>query len=74
MCADGAHPFPFPEGTALPDSRVVHARTMSVRKKGLPENGRTDSPFIKALQCSQTSISPEKAGLRPPPGCYLPDS
>ncbi len=35
---------------------------------------RTSSPFIKALQCSQTSISPEKAGLRPPPGCYLPDS
>nr|QNI18057.1 hypothetical protein [Escherichia coli O1:H7] len=33
---------------------------------------RTSSPFIKALQCSQTSISPEKAGLRPPPGCYLP--
>lgn len=38
------------------------------------ERGRrqTSSPFIKALQCSQTSISPEKAGLRPPPGCYLP--
>ncbi len=33
---------------------------------------RTSSPFIKALQCSQTSIIPEKAGLRPPPGCYLP--
>ena len=71
-CADGAHPFP--EGTVLPGSLVVHARTMPVRKKGLPENGRTGSPFIKALQCSQTSISPEKAGLRPPPGCYLPDS
>ncbi|MEK8494011.1 hypothetical protein P2P36_26835, partial [Escherichia coli] len=62
------------EGTVLPGSLVVHARTMPVRKKGLPENGRTGSPFIKALQCSQTSISPEKAGLRPPPGCYLPDS
>ncbi|EPB8415293.1 hypothetical protein ACRTJ2_005023, partial [Escherichia coli] len=71
-CADGAHPFPFPEGTVLPGSLVVHARTMPVRKKGLPENGRTGSPFIKALQCSQASISPEKAGLRPPPGCYLP--
>ncbi len=47
MCADGAHPFPFPEGTALPDSLVVHARTMSVRKKGLPENGQNRQSLHK---------------------------
>ena len=72
--AAGARSSPFPKGNGLPGSLVVHARTMPVRKKGLPENGQTDSPFIKALQCSQTRISPEKAGMRPPPGCYLPDS
>ncbi|MEH0145631.1 hypothetical protein V6247_26015, partial [Escherichia coli] len=70
--AAGARSFPFPEGTSLPGSLVVHARTMPVRKKGLPENGQTGSPFIKALQCSQIRISSGKAGLSPPPGCYLP--
>lgn len=70
--AAGARSSLFPKGNGLPGSQVVHARTMPVRKKGLPENGRTDSPFIKALQCSQTHISSGKAGLRPPPGCYLP--
>lgn len=37
--AAGARSSPFPEGNGLPGRLVVHARTMPVRKKGLPENG-----------------------------------
>ena len=34
--AAGARSSPFPEGNGLPGRLVVHARTMPVRKKGLP--------------------------------------
>ncbi|HFU7416241.1 TPA: hypothetical protein ACH682_005082, partial [Escherichia coli] len=34
--AAGARSSPFPKGNGLPGSLVVHARTMPVRKKGLP--------------------------------------
>mgnify|MGYP000349839086 CR=1 FL=1 len=69
--AAGARSSPFPEGNGLPGSLVVQPVQC---QQGERDHRRTSSPFIKALQCSQTSISPEKAGLRPPPGCYLPDS
>lgn len=69
--AAGARSSPFPKGNGLPEIRLFMPVQHQQGERGYR---RTSSPFIKALQRSQTSISPEKAGLRPPPGCYLPDS
>ncbi|EFP73845.1 putative transposase [Shigella dysenteriae 1617] len=60
-----------PVGWAMsfsPDSRL----TMKALEMAWETRGKPGGVMFHSDQGSQTSISPEKAGLRPPPGCYLP--
>ena len=53
--AAGARSFPFPEGSGLPGSLVVHAATMSARRKGPPAN---QQPLYKGASVQSDQHQP----------------
>ncbi|HGP2816728.1 TPA: hypothetical protein ACLGW6_005110 [Salmonella enterica] len=52
---EGARSSPFPEGSGLPDSLVVHARITSARRKGLPAN---QQPLYKGASVQSDQHQP----------------